>query len=103
MNEQVQKRFLDARQRYKSAQRAWHLLGHIVVDVATAFEHPRPNYERGWYQIKVVGTERSYPHSFLQPGDRSATRDPSKWLTGEQIANAWREVNLKFLFVLACR
>jgi hypothetical protein len=95
LDEQAQKRFLDARQHYYSARQAWHGLGHLVVDVAKAFEHPRPNYERGWYQISLVGKTRSYPPSSpsVKIGYRFATLDPSKWPTGKQIADAWREVN----------
>ena len=93
MNQEAQKRFLDARRRYNSAREAWQTLGSKISDLAKALtrtEHTRFG-AGGWNRISVTGH-----HGFSTP--RAAmvsehTFDPSKWPAGEQISVDWIEVN----------
>lgn len=93
MNQEAQKRFLDARRRYHSARHAWQSLGSQISDLTKALTLTGQTQfgAGGWNQISVTGHPR-----FSTP--RSATAcehifDPLKWPTGEQISDDWIEVN----------
>ena len=93
MNQEAQKRFLDARRRYNSARQAWHSLGSQISDLTKALTRTgqTPLGAGGWNQISVAGHPR-----FSTPRSATAsehTFDPSKWPSGEQISVDWIEVN----------
>jgi len=93
MNQEAQKRFLDARRRYNSAREAWHTLGSQISALAKALtrnEHPRFG-AGGWNKISVTGHPGlSTPRAAMAS---EHTFDPSKRPTGEQISVDWIEVN----------
>ncbi len=93
MNQEAQKRFLDARRRYNSARDTWHTVGTQISELAKALtrtEHPRFG-AGGWNRISVTGHARfSAPRAAMAS---EHTFDPSKWPTGEQISVDWIEVN----------
>jgi len=93
MNQEAQKRFLDARRRYNSAREAWHTVGTQISDLAkelTRTEHPRLG-AGGWNRISVTGHPRLSSERVAMASEH--TFDPSKWPTGEQISLDWIEVN----------
>jgi hypothetical protein len=93
MNQDAQKRFLDARRRYNTARATWYVLGSQISALAKALTRTEQTRfgAGGWNQISVTG----YPR-FSMPRSATAsehTFDPSKWPTGEQISVDWIEVN----------
>jgi len=97
MNQEAQKRFLDARRRYNSAREAWHTVGTQISDLAKALtrtEHPRLG-AGGWNRISVTGHPRFSTQRAAMASEH--TFDPSKWPTGEQISVDWIEVNQAYL------
>jgi len=93
MNQEAQKRFLDARRRYNSARAAWLALGTQISELAKALTRTEQTRlgAGGWNRISISG----HPH-FSTPRAAMAsehTFDPSKWPSGEQISVDWIEVN----------
>ena len=93
MDEQSQKKFLDARQRYNSAKQAWHGLGGYIRSVAEAFASPSMTntYSGGWNQIVVAGQSVSTAPRTTRGA--KLTFEPLTWPKAEQISEAWIEVN----------
>ena len=93
MNQDAQKRFLDARRRYNTARATWYVLGSQISALAKALTRTEQTRfgAGGWNQISV----RGYPR-FSMPRSATAsehTFDPSIWPTGERISVDWIEVN----------
>ena len=93
MNQDAQKRFLDARRRYNTARATWYVLGSQISALGKALTRTEQTRfgAGGWNQISVTGHPRfSMPRS-ATPSEH--TFDPAKWPTGEQISVDWVEVN----------
>jgi hypothetical protein len=97
MNEEVQKRFLEARKRYNSAKQAWYGLAGQIPLVGRAMTSPEyaQHGAGGWTQMAAIGHPSS-ARPRVNAGDAGAQFDPSKWPTGQQIAEAWIEINQAF-------
>jgi len=94
MNEQAQKRFLDARQHFTATKDAWYRLGGQIRTFSDAFTpQERAQYGGGgWNQMVVAGQTVSV-RPRVTTGTTGRVFDPSSWPTGEKIVNAWIEVN----------